>query len=105
MVSTWVWPRVNMPEPWTLGNQADFGGQGTDLIHAAAVHTLALIQQPAAHHILLQLVEALVDHGALLGIVLIKLGVQASSINGAQALITDILVIGIQGSIGHSSMA
>ena len=40
------------------GQQAHFGGQRADLVDAAAVHALALVQQPAAHHELLHLVHA-----------------------------------------------
>ena len=79
------------------GNDADFGIQRTDLIHAAAVYTLAVIQQPAAHHKLLQLVDALIQHSALVWVLLIILSMQAV-IDGAHTLITDVLIIGIHGS-------
>ena len=28
MVSTWVWPRVNMPEPWTRGSSETSAASG-----------------------------------------------------------------------------
>ena len=79
------------------GNDTDLGIQRTDLIHAAAIYTLAVIQQPAAHHVLLQLVDALIQHRTLVGVLLVILGVQPV-IDGQHTLITDILIIGIHGS-------
>ena len=43
------------------GQEADFGGQRADLVHAAAVDTLLFVEEPAADDDLLGLVDGLVD--------------------------------------------
>ena len=50
------------------GKQADLGGQRPHLVHGPAVHTLLLVQQPAADYVLLGFIHALVDLGLALGI-------------------------------------
>ena len=60
-VRTCVWPRVNIPRAVDSRQQTDFCGKRTDLIHASAVNTLLLVEQPAAHDKLLRQIHALVD--------------------------------------------
>ena len=76
------------------GQNAYLCCQGTDLVNAAAVHTLALIE-PVADNLLLQLVDALVNHRCLVRIIRIKLLVNIV-LDGVEPLLTDVLVVGIQ---------
>ena len=59
MESTCVWPRVKRAGAMDNGQHADFGAERTDLVHGAAVYTLAG-EQPLLDDLLLQLVEDLV---------------------------------------------
>ena len=43
------------------GQQADLGRQRTQVMQAAPVHSLALVKQRAAHHMLLGLIQRLVN--------------------------------------------
>lgn len=76
--------------------QVDLGVKRTDLVDASAVNTLAVVEQPAAHDVLLNLIQALVDLDLHIGINLIEFLVNLL-IYGLQALVTDSLVIGIEG--------
>ena len=78
------------------GQQVNLSIQRTHVVDATAVHALALVQQPAAHDVLLQLVQALVDLLDHLGVLLVELSVHLV-VHGQQALVTDALVVGIQG--------
>ena len=78
------------------GQDADLGGQGPDLVDAAAVHPLAVIQQPAAHHVFLQLIEAFLDFVDGLGIHIVEL-LMHLGVHRAQTLVPHALVVGIQG--------
>ena len=77
------------------GQQSHLGGQGAHVIHAAAVHTLLLVQKPAAHHIFLGQVQALVDFGLHVGVLLGEVLVHVL-IDGLQALVPHVLVVGVQ---------
>src|SRR5699024_8660898 len=90
------------------GQQAHFSGQGPDLVHAAAVHTLLLVQQPAAYHVFLGAVHTVVNEGFLVGIQGVKVLVHLF-IYRDKALVPDVLVVGIhsgldvfQGEVLHS---
>ncbi len=76
------------------GEQAYLGCQRTDIVKASAVNTLALVE-PVAHDLLLQLVDALVDHECLFGIFLIELGVDVV-LDGVEHFLTLVLVVGIK---------
>ena len=77
------------------GQDADFCGQRADLVDAAAIHALALVQQPAADDVLLHLVADEVEVG------LSQVGVLLSDLvhDGQQSGITHILVVGIHGGL------
>ena len=77
------------------GQDADFCGQRADLVDAAAIHALALVQQPAADDVLLHLVADEVEVG--LGQVGVLLGDLVH--DGQQSGITHILVVGIHGGL------
>ena len=76
-------------------NQANLTGQRTNLIDAAAINALALIEQPSPDDEFLQFVDALVDLCLLLRVNFIKFCVDFLN-NRRQALFADILVVGIQ---------
>ena len=79
------------------GDDANFGGQGTDLVHLAAVHPLALLQQPPTDDKLLELIEALANYsGALVFRVELRPDVL---LDGLEVLVPQVLIVGIQG--GH----
>ena len=59
MVSTWVWPRVKRPEPWTRGMTPTWASRGRISFIGAAVHPFAL-EQPLLDDLLLDLVNDLV---------------------------------------------
>ena len=84
-----------MPEPCTRGSRPTSAASGRISIHAAAVHTLLLVEQPAAHDELLRLIHALVDLGRLIGVNLVEVLVHFL-VNGLQALVADGLVVGIE---------
>ena len=75
------------------GQQADLGSQRADLIDAAAVNALAVLEQPCAHDLLLQLVADQVKVGGG------QLGMLGSDgvHDGQHSGIADILVIGVHG--------
>ena len=50
-------PAGKEPGAVHTGEKPDLGAKGSDLIHASAVHTLFVNQQPAAHDLLLHLVK------------------------------------------------
>ena len=75
--------------------QADFRGQRAHLVHAAAVHALLIVEQPAAHDVFLRLVEALVDLGLLVGVKLGKVLVHFF-IDGLEALVAHVLVVRVE---------
>ena len=77
------------------GQDADFCGQRADLVDAAAIHALALVQQPAADDVLLHLVADEVEVG------LSQVGVLLSDLvhDGQQSGITHILVVGIHSGL------
>ena len=77
------------------GQQGHLGGQGAHVVHAAAVHALLLVQEPAAHHVLLGQVQALVDFGLLVGVLLGEVLVHVL-VDGLQALVPHVLVVGVQ---------
>ena len=74
---------------------ADFSSQRTDLVHLSAVNALVVVEQPAAYYELLELVYSLVDHSDLLWVNFIELCVDIVN-DGLQALLADILVVGVQ---------
>ena len=75
------------------GQQADFSGQRADLIDAAAVNALAVLEQPGADDLLLQLVADQVKVGGG------QLGMLGSDgvHDGQHSGIADILIIGVHG--------
>ena len=77
------------------GQDAHFGSQRADLVDAAAIHALALIQQPAADNVLLHLVADKVE------ICVRQVGVLLSDLvhDGQQGSIPHILVVGIHGGL------
>jgi len=77
------------------GQQSDFGSQRADLVHAAAVHTFLVIQQPAAHYEFLRFVKALVNLSSLIGINGIETLVNRV-VNRFQAGIADLFVVRVQ---------
>ena len=77
------------------GQNAHLSGQRADLVDAAAVHALALIQQPAAHHELLHLVAYQIQIGS--GQVGVFLGDLVH--DGQQGCVTHILVIGVHSGL------
>ena len=77
------------------GQQAHLRRQRADLVDAAAVHTLAVIQQPAAHHVLLHLVHDQ-PHG---GIVQVGVFGLQLVLNGQQTGIAHVLVVGVHGGL------
>ena len=77
------------------GQDADLCGQRTDLVDATAIHTLALIQQPAADDVLLHLVADEVEVGV--GQVGVLLGDLVH--DGQQGGVTHILVVGVHGGL------
>ena len=78
------------------GQQAHFGGQRADLVDAAAVHALTLVQQPAAHHELLHLVHQFLNgrSAPLLGVFLLQLVA-----DGEQPRVAHGLVVGVHGRL------
>ena len=78
------------------GNDAHFGSQGPHIGEAAAVYALALVQDQAADHILLQLVHTLAQLGGAVGIFFGKMLVHIGS-DGIDASVADGLVIGVYG--------
>ena len=80
------------------GQQSHFGSQRADFVHAAAVHALLLVQQPAAHDIFLSAVHTVVDERFLLGVNGIKVLVHLL-VDGLQALVADGLVVGIHSEL------
>ena len=80
------------------GDDADFGGQGTDLVLAAAVNAVAL-KQPGLDYLLLELVgdllEVLVHVGVLLKEELVPVLDEL-----VPALLADVLVVGVHGGLG-----
>ena len=76
------------------GQYADLGGQGTDLVHAAAVHALAL-EQPLLDHLLLHLVQADLNVGVEI-LILVRELLGEVQPGGGQPLFPDVLVGGIQ---------
>ena len=80
------------------GQQSHFGSQRADFVHAAAVHALLLVQQPAAHHVFLGAVHTVVNEGFLVGIQGVKVLVHLF-IYRDKALVPDILVVGIHSSL------
>ena len=77
------------------GQDAHFSGQRADLVDAAAVHALALVQQPAAHHELLHLVADQVKVGS--GQVGVLLGDLVH--DGQQSGVTHVLVVGVHSGL------
>ncbi len=77
------------------GQDADFGSQRADLVDAAAIHALALIEQPAADHVLLHLVADEVEVGRR------QVGILFGDLvhDGQQGCIADVLVVGIHGGL------
>ena len=75
--------------------QVDLGVERTDIIDSSAVNTLAVIEEPAADNILLNLVETFLNLDFHFGINLVKLFVNLF-INGSESLIADSLVIRIE---------
>ena len=80
------------------GDDADFGGQGTDLVHGAAVDAVAF-KQPLLDYLLLELVGYLLE-------VLVHLGVVGQEQlvpvldELVPALLADVLVVGVHGGHG-----
>ena len=87
------------------GQNADFGVQRTDFVHAAAVHTLAL-KQPLLDDLLLHLVQADLDVGLKVLVLVGKLLGEVQP-GGGQPLFPDVLVGGVQSvldliqAVGH----
>ena len=77
------------------GQDAHFCSQRTDLVDATTVHTLALIQQPAAHHELLHLVAHQIQIRSGQVRVLLRNAVH----DGQQGSIPDVLVVGVHGCL------
>ena len=77
------------------GQDAHFGGQGPDLVDAAAVHPLALVQQPPADDLLLHLVADQVQVGVG------QVGVFPGDVvqDGQQRGVPDVLVVGVHGGL------
>ena len=73
------------------GQNAHFGSQRADLVDAAAVHTLALVQQPAAHDELLHLVAHQIQVRSR------QVGVFLGDLvhDGQQSSVTHVLVVGV----------
>ena len=69
--------------------------QRADLIDAAPIHTLAVIQQPAAHDELLELIQAVVDLIGFLRELLIKFRMNFI-VDRQQALIAHALVVRVE---------
>lgn len=78
------------------GQEADLGGEGPHVVDAAAIHPLAVIQQPAAHDIFLQLIEAFLELACLLGIHVVEFFVHRR-VDRAEPFVPDPLVVGVQG--------
>ena len=77
------------------GQDAHFGSQRADLVDAAAVHALALVQQPAAHHELLHLIADQIKICS--GQVGVFLGDLVH--DGQQSGIAHILVVGVHSGL------
>ena len=77
------------------GQQVNLCVQGTNVVNAAAVHTLVLVFQPSTHHMLLYQVQDLLDLALFALEACIELLVHGV-IDGAQALVAHIFVVGIQ---------
>ena len=78
--------------------EVDFGGQRADLVHLTAVYALLLVEQPAAYHVFLGLVKALVDLGLAVRVNLVEVLVYFF-VDGLQALVADGLVVGVEGDL------
>ena len=79
------------------GKNAYLGSQRTDIIDSTAVNTLALVE-PVSYDLLLELVDALVDHSGLFGIKLIKLSVDIV-LDRIEHFLTLVLVICIESNL------
>ena len=77
--------------------QVNLGSQRTNLVYTSAVNALAVVEQPAAHDVLLGLIEAVLYLIYLVGINLVELLVNFL-IDGLEALVADTLVIGVKSS-------
>ena len=75
--------------------QVNLGSQRTNLVYTSAVNALAVVEQPAAHDVLLGLIEAVLYLIYLVGINLVELLVNFL-IDGLEALVADALVIGVK---------
>ena len=77
------------------GQQSHLRRKGTDLIDCAAVHALAVIEQPAPHHVFLQLIQAVVEFRDFFRILFVEARMHLF-VHRAQPLVADTLVVGIQ---------
>ena len=86
------------------GKYADLGSKGSYLIKRSAVNTLALVK-PVSYNLLLELVDALVYHSALLGIFGVE-SLMNSVLDGLEPCFSDVLVVGVKSYLyilgGHS---
>ena len=78
------------------GQNAHFGGQRANFVDAAAVHALAVVQQPAAHDVFLHFVHQQVHLGGICFV--LKLGRNALA-NGGKAGIAHVFVVGVHGGL------
>ena len=79
------------------GEQTNLGSKRTDLVDASAVNTLALIE-PVADDLLLELVDALVDHCDLFGICFIELCVDIV-LDRIESFLADVLIVCIKSKL------
>ena len=95
MVSTCVWPRVNRPEPWTRGSRPTSAASGriSSMPRPSTRFCSSSSQRRTTYFC--GLVEALVDLGLLVGVDLGKVLVHFF-VNGLQALVADVLVVGVE---------
>ena len=75
--------------------EADLCGERTDLIHAAAVDALVILEQPAADDLLLNFVDELGVNDLEVGVFLAE-GRHDGVLNREHTLVADVLVVGVE---------
>ncbi len=79
------------------GENSGLGSKRTNLVDTSAVNALALVE-PVADYLLLELVDALVDHSDLLGVLLIEISVDIVN-DRSKALVADVLIICVKSDL------
>ena len=76
-------------------HKSDLCRERADLIHAASVNALSVVEEPAADYILLDLVEDLIEHDMGCGVSAVKLVINLL-VDGSHSLIADVLVVCVE---------